>query len=231
MTGIYLLLQTRFSSWIWLKKCIFSGKCTPYQGQSDGKMELFHSLKGDQSKTRKRLFDCSFQTLYTGRTMSIIQDLYKIFDNERSRYETKMSSRNAVLRELAENLAFLREGLREGLDGSEIIKGLESLQYERANDAGFDFNAIKKSTLSPATYGSVKEFEKYRGWSTEKLIRKAYERLSTLQKLQANAPGVDFHSRLQYLFKFLMVVMAHIDGKHLTIRSRRNTSRAAGSPV
>jgi hypothetical protein len=153
--------------------------------------------------------------------VSIIQDLYKIFDNERARYEAEKSSKNAVLRELAENLAFLREGLREGLDGTKVIKGLESVQYQRANDTGFDFNAIQKSTLSPATYGSTKEFEKYRGWSTEKLIRKAYERLSTLQKLQANAPGINLTSRLQYLFKFLMVVMAHVHGKRLPIRSGR----------
>jgi len=153
--------------------------------------------------------------------MSIVQDLYKIFDNERSRYDAKTSSKNAVLRELAENLAFLREGLRESLEDSKIIAGLENEQFLRANDNGFDFNSIKRKTLSKTTYGGVKEFEKYKGWSTDKLIKNAYERLSTLRKLKTNKAGIDVRSRLKYLFKFMMVIMAHIDSQQLTIKSRR----------
>lgn len=153
--------------------------------------------------------------------MSIIQELYNIFDKERARYDAKKSSKNAVLRELAENLAFLRESLSENLSDSTIIAGLENVQYIRANDAAFDFNSIKKGELSKATYGGILEFEKYRGWSTDKLIRKAYERLSTLKKLNTSESGIDVHSRLQNLFKFLMVVMAHIDEERLTIKSRQ----------
>ena len=67
--------------------------------------------------------------------MSIIQDLYKIFDNERSRYEVKASSKNAVLSELADNLAFLREGLREKLEVTKIITELEEDQFTKANES------------------------------------------------------------------------------------------------
>ena len=153
--------------------------------------------------------------------MSIIQDLYKIFDNERARYEKKKSSKNAVLREIADNLAFLREGLKENLSESKIITGLENRQYLLANDNGFDFNSINKRSLSEATYGGAREFTKYNGWSTGKLIQKAYERISTLRKLKATESEINIHSRLQNLFKLLMVIMAHIDGTHLTIKSRR----------
>jgi hypothetical protein len=153
--------------------------------------------------------------------MSIVQDLYKIFDNERSRYEAKKASRNAVLRELAENLAFLREGLYENLDDSKIVAGLENSQFIHANDKGFDFNSIQKKPLSRKTYGGTKEFERYRGWSTERLIRKAYERLSTLRRLNLNATGIDSRSRIQNLFKFFMVIIAHIDEEPLAIKSRR----------
>jgi hypothetical protein len=153
--------------------------------------------------------------------MSIVQDLYKIFDKERARYDVKKASKNAVLRELAENLAFIREGIRENLDDSKIINRLENKQFILANDHGFDFNSLKRATLSQATYGSAKEFDRYKGWSTEKLIKNAYERLSTLRKLKVSEPGIDTHSRLQNLFKFLMVIIAHIDEKRLSIKSRR----------
>ena len=143
--------------------------------------------------------------------MTIIQDLYNVFDKERARYDAKKASKNAVLRELAENLAFMREGLRENLDDSKIINNLENKQFVLANDNGFDFNSIKGMTLSPKTYGDAKEFDKYKDWSTDKLIKKAYERISTLRKLKVNEPGIDAHSRLQNLFKFLMVILAHVD--------------------
>ena len=54
--------------------------------------------------------------------MTIIQDLYNVFDKERARYDANKAWKNAVLRELAENLAFMREGLRENLDDSKIIR-------------------------------------------------------------------------------------------------------------
>ena len=54
--------------------------------------------------------------------MTIIQDLYNVFDKERARYDANKAWKNAVLRELAENLALMREGLRENLDDSKIIR-------------------------------------------------------------------------------------------------------------
>ncbi|MBX9917612.1 MAG: hypothetical protein K2Y07_10315 [Nitrosomonas sp.] len=152
--------------------------------------------------------------------MTIIQDLYNVFDKERARYDANKAWKNAVLRELAENLAFMREGLRENLDDSKIINNLESKKFVLANDNGFNFNSIKGTTLSPKTYGDAKEFDKYKDWSTDKLIKNAYERISTLRKLKVNEPSINARSRLQNLFKFLMVILAHVDEKPLTITNK-----------
>ena len=124
------------------------------------------------------------------------------------------------MRELSQNLAFLREGLAEKLDSKEIVSGLENKQFNNANDKGTNLNSIKKITLSINTYGGAREFEKYHGWSTEKLINKAYERIAIIKKLNTASKKIDINSRLQYLFKYLMVLIAHIEGKHLTIKSR-----------
>lgn len=152
--------------------------------------------------------------------MSIIQDLYKIFDNERARYEANASSKNAVLRELSDNLSFLREGLKEKLEPMKIISGLEKGQYTKANDSGFNFNTLQKKSLSLTTCGGIKEFERYKGWSTGKLIKNVYLRLSTLGKLISSKTDIDAGSRLMYLFKFMLLVMAHINEEQLKIKSR-----------
>ena len=165
------------------------------------------------------------------RAMSIIKDLYSIFDNERDKYIATKSSKNLVLRELAENLAFLREGLAENLKGSEIIECLGNVQLNHAIESGLNFNTIQKKSLSKTTYSGVKEFTKYNGWSTEKLIYNAYERLSTLKKLQASSAKINIHARLQNLFKYLMVLMAHINGEHLTIKSSTPTKNVGRTPT
>lgn len=152
--------------------------------------------------------------------MSIIQDLYHIFDNEYARLIDRRSSKSLLVMELRHNLAFLRAGLAERLDGSVVIAGLEQEQYRRANERGTPLNGIQKERLARRTYGGVKEFEKYQGWSTEQLIHKAYERVAVLKKLNLSAANLDVRARLQYLFKLLMVLVAHIDGAELRVPRR-----------
>jgi hypothetical protein len=153
--------------------------------------------------------------------MSIVQDLYNIFDKEQSKYLEKKSSKNLVVLELSNNLSFLREGLLEKLDDSAIINGLADGQYIKAAEKSIDLNSIQKKTLAKTTYGGVKEFDKYQGWSTDKLINNAYERIDTLKKLNVNKGRVDVNSRLKNLFKYLMVLMAHIKGEELTIKKKQ----------
>lgn len=64
--------------------------------------------------------------------MSIIQDLYNIYDKERSKYLARKSSQNQLLIELQRNLAFIREGLREELPQKTIIDGLDDQQFRLA---------------------------------------------------------------------------------------------------
>lgn len=149
--------------------------------------------------------------------MSLIQDLYSIFDREYSRHIAHRSSKNRLLQELHRNLAFLREGVVGRLPPETLIAGLEEQQFRAALDSGFSFNSIQRRRLASATYGGVREFERYRGWSSEQLICKVYQRLAILQKLKHGPPGVDLRLRLQNLFKLLMVVIAHLEGRQLRI--------------
>ncbi|MBN2398372.1 MAG: hypothetical protein JXI32_08320 [Deltaproteobacteria bacterium] len=153
--------------------------------------------------------------------MSIVQDFYTIYDRESGKYRDQRSSTNRVVLELSRNLSFLREGLAENLDSAAIVAGLEDEQFRKASEKGTNLNAIQKRTLDRDTYGDAKEFEKYRGWSTEKLINNAYERVATIRKLGAGSRTIDMTSRLQYLFKYLMVLIAHLEGRRLEITSGR----------
>lgn len=149
--------------------------------------------------------------------MSIIQELYNIYDREQSKYLERKSSQRLVVLELSGNLAFVREGLAEKLAPAAIVAGLSDGRYHNATERGVDLNAIQKKALARSTFDGMKEFDRYQGWSTEKLINNAYERIATLRKLNTDRGNVDLEARLKYLFKYLMVVMAHIKGERITI--------------
>lgn len=155
--------------------------------------------------------------------MSIIQDLYHIFDNEYARYLARRSTNNRLQLELRQNLAYLREGLAGNVNVAVLIAGLEERQYRQATEAGANLNGLRRQRLARATYGGVKEFDKYRGWSTERLVHKVYERIAVLKKLDLHAPHLDVRARLQYLFKLLMILVAHIEGVELPVTRRRLT--------
>lgn len=147
--------------------------------------------------------------------MTIIQDLYNIYDKEQSKYRARRSSQNRLQIELQHNLAFLREGLREGLPARKLIEGLDTGQFADAGRQGLDLNRLQKRRLAQETYGGIREFARYRGWSTVRLVETVYERISTLKKLSAGAAGVDLDARLRNLFKLLMLLVAHIQGGRL----------------
>lgn len=150
--------------------------------------------------------------------MTIIQDLYAIYDKESTKYLARRSSQNRLLIEIQRNLAFLREGLRERLDQRSIVDGLEDEQFRDAGRQGLDLGAVQKRRLAAVTYGGIREFDRYRDWETAKLIENLYERIAVLKKLAAGGPKIDLGARLMTLFKFMMVVLAHIEGRQLTVR-------------
>jgi hypothetical protein len=152
--------------------------------------------------------------------MTIIQDLYNIYDKESAKYRARRSSQGSLLRELQRNLAFLREGLGERLPQAAIVAGLEDGQFRAAADQGVRLDALQKKPLGRDTYAGIREFERYRGWETARLIDSVYERIAILKKLSAGSQEIDLHARLTTLFKFLMVVVAHVEGRRLPLPER-----------
>jgi hypothetical protein len=152
--------------------------------------------------------------------MTIIQDLYNIYDKEQAKYRARKSSTSRLLIEIRQNLAFLREGLREGLPQQAIIAALEDTQYRAAIGQGTNLGALQRKKLASATYAGIREFDRYLGWDTARLIGNLYERIATLKKLAAGSDRINLHVRLTTLFKFVMVVLAHLEARQLTINRR-----------
>jgi|GEM_PF-1143889 len=153
--------------------------------------------------------------------MTLLQDAYQLYDGENARLARKRAFQNTVVIELNENLAFLRAALREGVTGPAIVAQLDDAEYRKAVSEGFDLNTIQAVTLQAATYAGAREFAVYKGWDTDRLIQNVYTRIATLKKLVAADSKIDLTRRLQSLFKYVMVVVAHIAGIRLVRKAVR----------
>lgn len=150
--------------------------------------------------------------------MSIIHDLYRIYDREFTRYREKRSSQTGLQRELRHNLAFLRDALGEKLPAPELIRGLDDAQFKQAVAQGIDIDRLQPKVLDKRSFGGIREFFRYEGWATARLIETAYERIAVLKKLAEGGTTIDFTARLRNLFKLLLLIQAHIEQKPIPAR-------------
>lgn len=147
--------------------------------------------------------------------MSIWQDLYKIFDTERNRWQKQAADTQALHVELKTNLAYLADALSNDIDHGKIIEGLGSKYFEIFIKQNTNFNSLQKKSLQKKTIGDFAEFEKYLGKDTQFMIRNVYSKVYALRKLKTSSPKHDYSLRLKALFRFMMLTLAHIDGKSL----------------
>jgi hypothetical protein len=155
--------------------------------------------------------------------MSIWKELYDIFDKERARWQTKNANRQSLIFEIQSNLAFLADAINNGLSEAEIAKGFERAIFDKSMENGFSINSISKNKIiTNKTIGGFDEFKKYLGKDTEYLVKNAYVKIGVLAKISSTKSSDKSGLKFKSLFRFLMLLVAHIEGRHLTRRLKRN---------
>jgi len=152
--------------------------------------------------------------------MSIWKELYDIFDKERARWESKSTNKQALVFEIQSNLTFLADALQGEYSQTDIIKGLERSVFDRSIESGFLINTISKKKITAKTIGGFDEFKKYINKDTEYLVANAYSKISSLSKLVKLGNGKDNSLKFKSLFRFLVLLVTHIQNQNLTRKSR-----------
>jgi hypothetical protein len=158
--------------------------------------------------------------------MSIWKELYDIFDKERAKWQKSGASKQALLFEMQSNLTFLADALQNELGQMEVVKGLERTVFEQSLKDGYNFNKISRQKVTDKTIDGFEEFKKYVGKDTDYLIKNAYSKMRSLTKLVNASSSKDHTLKIKSLFRFLMLLVAHIEGRPLT---RRSTKKGASS--
>ncbi len=152
--------------------------------------------------------------------MSIWKDLYSIFNQERSRWQKQAADSQALQVELKTNLTFLADALANNLEQTKTIAGLGSKYFEIFIKDNSNFNSLQKRALQKRTIAEFSEFEKYLGKDTQYLVRNLYSKIFAIRKLHKQDPKQDCSLRLKALFRFMMLTLAHIDGKNLKAKAK-----------
>lgn len=91
----------------------------------------------------------------------------------------------ALVEELKENSRLCFRVIEDGVPAEEVIPKFSTVVFDRLNESGFDFNAVKRNNI-PAFDGLDKtDLASWTGKSTQALIESIYDKIKDLRSLHA----------------------------------------------
>lgn len=145
--------------------------------------------------------------------MSIWKELYDIVEKEFGRWQNRQHKQQALLFEVQSNLLFLAEAIKAQLPASKIVAGLERKAFDKALEQGLE---LERRTVTQATIGEFVEFNKYLGKDSHYMVKNAYAKMNALSKLVQADSEQDYDLKLKALFRFMVLLAAHLEQKPLT---------------
>ena len=116
----------------------------------------------------------------------------------------------ALVEELKENSRLCFRVIEDSAPPEEVIPKFSTAIYDRLNESGFDFNAVKRADI-PAFEGMDKtDLASWAGKSTQELIESIYDKIKDLRSLHAlsvktkRRPGpriINIHKRILLLLR------------------------------
>lgn len=150
--------------------------------------------------------------------MSIWKELYDIFNKERARWEKSNAHKQALVFEIQSNVTFLADAIKSQISQSQVVIGLERTAFDQSIREGVEFNSIAPERVSSKTIGGYAEFKKYRDKDTEYLVKNAYAKMGSLTKLINSKDGKDYSLKIKSIFRFLILLIVHVEGRCLPSR-------------
>jgi hypothetical protein len=102
------------------------------------------------------------------------------------RKQTKGDVR-ALIEELKENSRLCFRVVEDGIAPEQIIPKYSTAVFDRLNESGFDFNAVKRSDISLYEGMENTDLASWKGKSTQALIVSIYDKIKDIRSLQASS--------------------------------------------
>jgi len=132
----------------------------------------------------------------------------------KSTQKSAKGHKRKILLELEENVELISLWKNKGFPIDKVILKLERSRYDSAVDVDFNINSIKSTALKKSTTKGVPQFQKYVGWSTEKLLNSLYRKIRNIKHIvdmDSESKHVSKSARLGNIYKITILLIHHIE--------------------
>jgi len=119
-----------------------------------------------------------------------------------------------LLLELKTNIGIIQPFVEDDVNVDKVIKQLEVKQLQKALEAGFNLDSLKRGGVKAETIDNVPQLKVYVDWSTERLFLSIYEKITVLQKIiaiDADNPKIRKQVRLNNILLQMGLLVKHIE--------------------
>ena len=119
----------------------------------------------------------------------------------------------ALVEELKENSRLCWLVIEENVEVGKIIPELSTVEFDRLNKAGFDFDTLKSRKISKYPQLAKSELASWVGKSTEALIVNIYDKIKHMKTTYKYAPASEkfrWKARIINIQKRILLLVKHL---------------------
>ena len=119
----------------------------------------------------------------------------------------------ALIEELKENTRLCFRVLNDGVDPGRVVPRFSTVEFDRLNKSGFNFNALKSSKIPPYAGIEKTDLASWPGKTTAELVENIYDKIKSLKSLHEFKPeDPTIRRRIINVHKRLLLLLQHARG-------------------
>ena len=117
----------------------------------------------------------------------------------------------SLIEELKENSRFCFRVISDGVDHKTVISKFSTLVFDRLNQAGFNFNALKSQKIQSLPGIERTDLASWPGKTTADLVESIYDKIKDLKSIHEFKPGgAQNKRRLINIHKRILLLLRHL---------------------
>lgn len=118
----------------------------------------------------------------------------------------------ALIEELKENSRLCFHVATGGVEASRVIPRLSTVEFDRLNKAGFNFNVLKNSKVPEFSGLAGTDLASWPGKTTEELVKNIYDKIKNLGSMHEYQPqSATLRRRLLNVHKRILLLLRHAE--------------------
>jgi hypothetical protein len=118
----------------------------------------------------------------------------------------------ALIEELKENSRLCFHVANDGVELSRVIPKFSTIEFDRLNKAGFDFNALKRGKIPEFSGIAQTDLTSWPGKTTGQLVNSIYEKIKNVRSIYEFKPeSATLRRRLLNIHKRILLLLRHAE--------------------